>query len=135
MGGSIPGFSSPPERIVSLVPSLTESLFELGLGGGLVGITDYCTKPATQVVGLPRLGGTKDPRLDEIISLSPDLVIANREENSPETVKALREAGISVWVSFPQTVRQSMEMLWSLVDLFQSREAAIRLRSLETAID
>jgi iron complex transport system substrate-binding protein len=135
MSRLVPTLSSPPERIVSLVPSMTESLFELGLGRGVVGITDYCIHPTDQVVGLPRLGGPKNPRLDEILSLTPDLVVANQEENSPETVKALQEAGIVVWVSFPQTVRQSMEVLWSLADLFHSREATVRLRALETAID
>ncbi|HEX7976883.1 MAG TPA: helical backbone metal receptor, partial [Anaerolineales bacterium] len=130
----IPTFSPPPRRVVSLVPSLTESLFDLGLGAAVVGITDYCTHPAQELKGLPRLGGPKNPRLDELLSLKPDLVLANREENTRHSIEAIQTAGVPVWVSFPQTVRQSMDLLWALADLFRSPAASARLQTLERSV-
>jgi ABC-type Fe3+-hydroxamate transport system substrate-binding protein len=114
---------------------MTESMFELGFGEALVGVTDYCTHPAEQLTDLPRLGGTKNPRLDEIIALQPELVLANWEENTRPAVEALEEAGIFVWVTFPKSVRQALDVLWTLVGLFSSREAAIRLEVLEMTFE
>lgn len=124
----------PPRRVVSLVPSLTESLFELGLGE-VVGVTDYCLHPAAALAGMPRLGGTKNPRLDNILALKPDLVLANQEENSRSSIEALRAAGIPVWLSFPRTVQQSLDDLWYLAGLFQSPAAAGKLKTLAMAVD
>jgi iron complex transport system substrate-binding protein len=128
-------FQSPPKRVVSLVPSLTESMFDLGLGDFLAGITDYCIYPAQGVAGLPRLGGPKTADVQRILALQPDLVMANQEENSKELVENLEEAGIKVWVTFPKTLRQSMDVLWTIVGLYQSRAAAIRLETLELTLD
>ncbi|RPI33249.1 MAG: hypothetical protein EHM70_06585 [Chloroflexota bacterium] len=111
-------FQKPPQRIVSLVPSMTESLFDLGLGHAVVGATDFCIHPAPALVNVPRVGGPKNPRIADIISLKPDLVVANQEENTPQTVEALERAGIQVWVSFPQTVRQAMDVLWTMAGIF-----------------
>lgn len=128
-------FTRPPERVVSLVPSMTESLFELGLGPAVVGVTDYCVHPAKGLAGLPRLGGTKNPRVADIFALQPDLVLANWEENTRSTVEALEARGVPVWVTFPHTVLESLEVLWKLVELFHSPEAGQRLRTLELALD
>ena len=128
-------FTSPPQRVVSLVPSMTESLFELGLGQAVVGVTDYCVHPAEAVAGLPHLGGTKNPRVGEILSLRPDLVLANWEENTRPTVEALEAVGVAVWVTFPRTVLESLDVLWKLVELFHSHEASLRLRTLELTLD
>ena len=128
-------FTHPPKRIVSLVPSLTESMFDLGLGEAIVGITDYCIRPTETVKRLPRLGGPKDPHLDEIIQLKPDLVLANQEENTLKDVETLENAGIKVWVSFPKTIRQSVDTLWALAGIFQSRVAVIRIETLELTLD
>lgn len=128
-------FTRPPRRVVSLVPSLTESMFDLGLGEYLVGITDYCVFPPQGVAKLPRLGGTRTPRLEEIIALKPDLVMANQEENPKEVVESLEAAGIKVWVTFPKTVRQAMDVLWIIVGLYKSRSAAVRLETLEMTLD
>lgn len=124
-----------PRRVISLVPSLTESLFDLGLGEAVVGITDFCAHPAEALAGLPRLGGPKNPRLEEILAMEPDLVLANREENTRQAVEALRSAGLRVWVTFPQTVQQAMGVLWSLARLFRSPAAAGRLGVLEKTVD
>ncbi len=128
-------FHHAPQRVVSLVPSLTESMWDLGLGESLVGITDFCVHPAERLGHLPRLGGTKDPRVDKIVALKPDLVLANMEENSREAVERLEAAGIPVWVTFPQTVRQALDVLWALAGLFRSRTAAMRLETLEKAYE
>ena len=128
-------FEQAPQRVVSLVPSLTESLFDLGFGSAVVGITDYCIYPAEGVAGLPRLGGPKNPDVEQIVDLHPDLVIANMEENTRQAVEALEATGIAVWVSFPRTVIQSMEVLWKLVELFRSVPARLRLQTLELTLD
>ncbi len=128
-------FTHPPERVVSLVPSLTESLFDLGFGDSVVGITDYCIHPGEKLQGLVRIGGTKTPRIQEILDLNPDLVLANQEENSPTTIHALQEAGVNVWLTFPTTIRQAVDNLWVMVGLYQSKMAALRLEILEHSLD
>jgi len=128
-------FHQPPERVISLVPSLTESMFDLGLGSSLVGITDYCIYPLDEVEKLPRLGGPKSPRIKDIVALKPDLVLANLEENPRQVVDNLKDSGIPVWVSFPITVRQSLDVLWALVGIFRSPAAAARLETLELTLD
>lgn len=100
-----------PRRIVSLVPSLTEMLCRLGLADAVVGITVYCREPAALLAGKTRIGGEKDPDLEKIRTLAPDLVLANVEENHAEHVAALRAAGIPVWVSFPRTVDESVALI------------------------
>jgi iron complex transport system substrate-binding protein len=133
--GFHPGFEHPePQRIVSLVPSITESLFELGLGPRVVGITDYCVHPAAALEGLPHLGGPKNPQIEALIALKPDLVIANQEENTPQTVEALQAAGVRVWLTFPQSVAEAMDVLWALVRIQPDDQAVMRLRVLEQAL-
>jgi len=107
----------PPRRIVSLVPSLTEALFSLGLGERVVGVTEWCVHPAREVARLPKLGGTKTPDLDAILALAPDLVIANQEENRRRDVERLEAAGVHVWVTYPRTVREGAEVLAELAEL------------------
>lgn len=128
-------FHSKPQRVVSLVPSLTESMFELGLGEFVVGITDYCKFPEGSVENLPRIGGTKDARVEDILALQPDLVLANQEENTKQVVQALESAGIAVWVTFPKTVRQSQETLWALLEIFGHRRGMASLHNLEVTLD
>jgi len=115
-----------PERIVSLVPSLTEALFDLGLGERVVGVTDWCVHPAERVAGLPRVGGTKDTNVDAVVALRPDLVIANHEENTRRTVARLEAAGIPVWVTYPRTVADGAALLRALAVALGAGEAAIR---------
>ena len=86
----------PPNRVVSLVPSLTDAI-ETTHPGLLAGVTDYCTHPPG--LDLPRVGGSKYPNVDKVLNLSPDLVVANAEENRPEDVQRLRADGIPVWVT------------------------------------
>lgn len=85
-------------RIVSLVPSLTELLFDLDLGEAIVGVTRFCIHPET-AKQKTKIGGTKSVKVDRVMALKPTLVIANKEENTKEDVEALRKQGIEVWVS------------------------------------
>src|SRR3954463_14623955 len=75
-------FGAAPKRVVSLVPSDTFSVAALGCGDALVGRTDYCELPSDVVAKIPSVGGTKNPKVDAICALEPDLVIANQEENT-----------------------------------------------------
>ena len=106
--------AGPALRIVSLVPSLTEALFSLGVGHRAVGITKYCAEPPEGVRTKTRVGGTKDPRCDAIVALKPDLVIANVEENRKADVEALRGAGLPVLVTHPRTVREGIRLIRDL---------------------
>jgi len=129
------GFTHPPRQVVSLVPSVTESLFELGVGDRLVGLTEYCVYPADKVRGVQRMGGTKNPNLEQIKAAAPDLVIVNQEENRPEDVAALRAAGLTVWVTFPRTVRAAIDLLWDFTRLFNVPRMGQALSVLETAYE
>ena len=111
-----------PARIVSLVPSITESLFALGLGDRVVGITDWCVHPARAVALVPKVGGTKNPDVDAVAALAPDLVIANHEENTRRVVEQLDRLGLSVWVTYPRTVREGAELLIALTRLGAKEE-------------
>ena len=97
-----------PRRVLSLVPSLTESI-ALTAPGLLVGATNWCTHPAG--LDVARVGGTKSPDVEAVRGLRPDLVLANEEENRADDLTALRDAGIPVWVTAPRTVPQAIESL------------------------
>jgi iron complex transport system substrate-binding protein len=116
--------AEPARRIVSLVPSLTETFIGWGLRERLVGITDYCVLPKEDVRGLHRIGGTKNPRVEEIAALAPDLVIANAEENRREDVERLEALGAPSWVTFPKTVAQVPDMLRRLGAALGATDAA-----------
>jgi ABC-type Fe3+-hydroxamate transport system substrate-binding protein len=103
-----------PCRIVSLIPSTTELLCHLGLADALVGITVYCREPADLLRGKARIGGEKNPDLERIRTLGPDLVIANVEENVREHVGTLREWGLPVHVTYPRTAAGAIAMIREL---------------------
>ncbi|MDW8326239.1 MAG: helical backbone metal receptor [Anaerolineales bacterium] len=112
------GLSGPPLRVVSLVPSITESLFDLGCGDRVRGVTDYCIFPADKVRDLPKVGGTKNPDIKRIKAILPDLIIASQEENRREVIEALQGEGFRVWLTFPKTVADTFELLWAIIRLF-----------------
>jgi ABC-type Fe3+-hydroxamate transport system substrate-binding protein len=95
-------------RVVSLVPSLTEAV-AVTAPGLLVGATDWCTEPAD--LDVPRIGGTKNPRVRDVLDLRPDLVLANEEENRAVEIETLRGAGVAVWVTAPHTLPQALTSL------------------------
>jgi ABC-type Fe3+-hydroxamate transport system substrate-binding protein len=120
-----------PRRVVSLVPSITETLFDLDVGDRLVAVTDFCTRPAEGVARLPRVGGTKNPDIAKIIALRPDLVILNREENRAADAEALRAAGIPLWITEPRSVRDAIDLLWLVMDVFEHAAMTYRVRNIE----
>jgi len=123
----------PPRRIVSLIPSTTEILCRLGLGDALVGITVYCVEPRDVVRGKTRIGGEKNPDLEKIRALAPDLVVANIEENRREDIDRLRAWSIPVWVTYPRTVAEGIQLVGELGELTDAEARARELvRDLES---
>ncbi|HYC01475.1 MAG TPA: helical backbone metal receptor [Candidatus Limnocylindrales bacterium] len=114
-------------RIVSLVPSLTEALIDLGLAGTIVGRTRYCEEPAEVVAGIEAVGGTKNPDVARIVELQPDLVIVNKEENRLEDCRALEAAGLELHVTHPCTVEEAATMLERLGAACGAEQAAAEL--------
>jgi iron complex transport system substrate-binding protein len=98
-------------RIVSLCPSLTELVFDLGRGDDLVGRTKFCVHPAGRVERVESVGGTKNPKIARIVELAPDLVLLNEEENRREDAEALAAAGVRCHVSFPRDVGETARMV------------------------
>ena len=117
-------FAAPPSRVVSLVPSLTETLFDLGAGDAVVGITDFCIFP--EGIELPRVGGTKNPRIDEIRALSPDLVYMNIEENIERHARAIEEFA-PVFVTEPKTVDDVSALITTLGTIHRRSDRAREL--------
>ena len=128
-------FTRAPERVVSLVPSMTETLLEFGVGHTLVGVTDYCRLPAELEGQVARIGGTRTADAAAIRSLSPDVVLANQEENLRELVEGLEAAGLRVWVTFPRSVRGAMDVLWHVIELFRLPQAAPKMHVLEATLE
>jgi ABC-type hemin transport system substrate-binding protein len=130
-----PSIKQPPRRVVSLVPSLTESFFDLGLGDRLVGVTDFCTQPSDGVAKLQKVGGPADARLDAILDLNPDLVMAGVEENPPGLIDQLKQAKIEVWAVFPKTIQDVLDLLNDIAWVFKSDAALRTVKTLETVMD
>ena len=128
---SLLSFTQAPQRVVSLVPSMTESLFDLGAGGAVVGVTEYCRPPATELSRLAVVGGTKSVDPQAVIELKPELVLANQEENTREVVEALEAAGLKVWVTFPRSVEEAIQVLWAVVRVFRLTQAQAKVQTLE----
>jgi ABC-type hemin transport system substrate-binding protein len=118
-----------PERIVSLVPSLTELVCWLGRGDALVGRTRFCTEPPEIRERVAVIGGTKNPKVARIVALAPDLVIANKEENRREDIEALMAAGLDVLLTDPNAVPEALTMVADVGDRLDSRERAAELIS------
>lgn len=100
-------------RIVSLVPSLTKTICDFGLQDKLVGITNFCVDPPGVYRACRRVGGTKDPRLDEIAELDPTHIVINEEENKSEHIEALRRE-FNVLSTFPKSPADVPAMLRDL---------------------
>lgn len=104
----------PPETVVSLIPSITETLFAYGLDREIVAVTDYCIHPEEKVQGKPGIGGPKSIQCEKILSLAPDLVIANYEENDKDQVETLISGGLQVFVSYPRAVDDALTLMLEL---------------------
>lgn len=113
----------PPLRIVSIVPSQTELLYDMGLGDEVVGITKFCVHPEAWFRGKTRVGGTKNVHIDRVEALKPDLILANKEENTLSDVEALRKI-CPVWTSDISTIGEALEMIRVLGTLVNRAEQA-----------
>ncbi len=105
--------SPNPQRVISLVPSQTEFLYDIGLGNRLVGLTKFCIHPEHWLKEKTVIGGTKNFRMEVIEQLQPDLVIGNKEENYQEGIEALSEK-YPVWMSDIYTLEDAYQMMNSL---------------------
>jgi ABC-type Fe3+-hydroxamate transport system substrate-binding protein len=119
---------SAPRRVISLVPSQSEFLWDLGLQGELVGITKFCIHPHQMFAKVERVGGTKTPDIEKIRKLKPDLVIANKEENEQEQIRELRKE-FNVWTSDIYTIKDAMEMMNTLGVLLNKEQLAADITS------
>jgi ABC-type Fe3+-hydroxamate transport system substrate-binding protein len=111
-------------RIISLVPSITETLFELGLDDQIVAVTRWCTRPAEKVIHKPKVGGTKNPKLQSILEWKPDIVILDCDENRKEDAEELENNGIRTFTVFPKTIDDSIEIIRQLGELFSVQSRA-----------
>jgi ABC-type Fe3+-hydroxamate transport system substrate-binding protein len=102
--------NTPPQRIVSLVPSQTELLFDLGLDNEVVGITKFCVHPNHWLKHKTIIGGTKSVNIKKIETLYPDLIIGNKEENKQEDIEFLMHK-YPVWMSDISTLEEAMQMI------------------------
>ena len=127
---------APPEaRIVSLVPSITELLFDLGIGDRVVGRTTFCIHPRDGVAKVPRVGGTKTPRLDRIRALEPTHVIVNVDENRREDADALVAFVPNVIVTHPLGPRDNPALYRLVGGIFADDETTEHLcRAFERAL-
>ncbi len=127
-----------PRRLVSIAPSITETLFEMGLGDRLVGDTDYCDYPL-QAKGLPHVGALLNPNLEKIVELKPDLVLGTDEANRRETADQLERLGIPLYGVTAHTVEgaiQSLEDLGYVLDWDQPTQKLVSsLRARVAAVD
>jgi ABC-type Fe3+-hydroxamate transport system substrate-binding protein len=115
-----------PRRIISLVPSQTELLFDLGLGNRVIGITKFCLHPQEWFQYKQRVGGTKQLNIEIINSLKPDLIIANKEENTKEEIEYLA-AKYPVWISDINNLSEAYEMIRQLGILTATEERATEI--------
>lgn len=121
-------------RIASLVPSITELLFALGLGDRVVARTGFCIHPAPAVAAIPKVGGTKDVNLEKLRRLAPTHVIVNKDENRLETVAALAEFVPAIIVTHPQGPEGNLALLAQLRDAFGA-EPGVTARADALAIE
>ncbi len=124
-----------PKRIVSMAPSLTETLFALGLGNRVVGVTSFCNYPP-EAREKEKIGGFTNPNLEKIVSLKPDLVLATLDGNKAEVINKLRELGIAVTVANPRNIE---EILGAIVRIgqatYQRKRAEELVSSMRKRID
>lgn len=124
-----------PRRVVSLVPSQTETLFDLGLDEEIAGVTRFCVRPADRVKTKANVGGTKDFRAERIAQLDPDLIVANKEENTQEGIERLA-ARWPVWVSDVVTVDDALATVRAMGELVgRARRGEELARECAAALD
>ncbi len=126
---------SPAQRIVSLAPSITETLFAVGAGGQVVGVTDYCDYPP-EARDKQSIGGMIGPSVEMIISLEPDLIIVTPEGNAQESFRQIRDIGVPVFVTNPRSLEGIYKSIHDLGQLAgRTDEAAAVISTMRAAED
>lgn len=118
--------SEIPKRIISIVPSQSEFLWDIGLREELVGITKFCIHPQQLYKTVERVGGTKNLNLDKIRALKPDLIIGNKEENERSQIEILQKE-FNVWMSDIYNFEDAFEMMEKLGAIFNKRDKALNI--------
>src|SRR4051794_13796877 len=113
----------PPKRIISLVPSQTELLYDLGLDEEVMGITKFCVHPERWFKNKERVGGTKNINIEKVKSLQPDLILANKEENVKEQIEQL-EIIAPVWISDITTFEDALRMIKAISEITNTTSKA-----------
>lgn len=121
--GTAHTFATAPQRIISLVPSQTELLFDLGLEKSIIGVTKFCVHPYYAKSVCKVIGGTKKVHYEKIRLLKPDIIIANKEENTKEIVEKLSEI-CPVWVTDILTIEDNLQMITDFGKIFNKRTEA-----------
>ncbi len=116
----------PVRRIVSLVPSQTELLVDLGVEDLLVGVTKFCVHPAGMKERVGQIGGTKAVKMDKVIALKPDLVIGNKEENLQSDIESL-EQRVPVWMSDIHDLETALDMIHQVGLLVEKEQKALEV--------
>ena len=125
MGGFVE-FNAPPQRIISIVPSQTEFLYDLGLQHEIIGKTKFCIHPTFKMKGVSMVGGTKKLKLNLIDSLKPDLIIGNKEENTQQDIAYLKQK-YQVWMSDIYTLHDALEMMKIVSEITDKKEAGCNI--------
>ncbi|PBQ33589.1 cobalamin-binding protein [Sphingobacteriaceae bacterium] len=126
--------AAKPLRVISLVPSQSEFLWDLGLREELIGITKFCIHPDEMFRSISRIGGTKKLDLDKIRSLKPDLIIGNKEENQKEQIEILQKE-FPVWMSDIYTFEDSFQMMENLGQILEKqKETQLILEKLKASL-
>lgn len=115
-----------PKRIISLVPSQTELLYDLGVIEEVVGITKFCVHPQSWYREKKRVGGTKNVNFDKVEALQPDLIIANKEENQKDQIEKLQQ-DYPVWTSDIATLEQSLDMISEIGKITNRKKNALKI--------
>ncbi|NMC55398.1 MAG: ABC transporter substrate-binding protein [Chloroflexi bacterium] len=118
-------------RVISLVPSVTQSIVDLGLGNTLIGVTEFCQLYPELEQQVDKIGTPKKVAVEQVFRLRPDFVFCNPEENSQKDVEEMQELGIPVVLQFPKTIDQALSDLWEIARLLKSQSAAARVDMLE----
>ncbi|MGY4385115.1 ABC-type Fe3+-hydroxamate transport system substrate-binding protein [Pedobacter sp. UYP24] len=130
--GRIVSVNYPPKRIVSLIPSQTELLFELGVDKEIVGLTKFCIHPIEKFVSCVKVGGTKKLNIELIRGLQPDLIIGNKEENQQSDIEELMQE-FPVWMSDINNLDAAMDMIAKIGTLVDKEPEASYLNHLINA--
>lgn len=126
--GDIIELKGVPQRIISLVPSQTQLLYELGLSDEVVGITKFCIHPDSWFRSKERIGGTKKVNIEKVKALQPDLIIGNKEENEQHDIETLREIA-PVWMSDIYNLEDALDMIRSVGKLTERTDKAEKIVS------